>query len=230
MAKKLIAVLVVVVLAVVGFAGWYLFIRDDAPEELKLSDSPSGTGQAVDASALDGTWKVVAGSGDEATVAGYRVKEEFAGARKVEAAGRTAGVEGDLTVAGGQVTKATFTVDMTTLKSDEDRRDQAIKGRGIQTDSYPTSTFTLTDPITLPAITDGKVFKVEAKGQLELHGVKKPVTLTLSGKSSGEGKTFTIQGSAPIVMADYDIEPPSVGGFVTVRDNGSIEFIVNFEQ
>ena len=31
-------------------------------------------------------------------------------------------------------------------------------------------------------------------------------------------------------MADFDIEPPSIGGFVTVRDNGSLEFIVNFKQ
>ena len=230
MAKKLIVLIVVAVVAIAGFGGWYLFIRDDAPDALAITDSATGSGKVIDATALDGAWTVAPGSGAEKTVAGYRVKEEFAGARKVEAAGRTSDVTGTLTVASGAVTEASFTVNTQTLASDEGRRDATIKTRGLQTDTFPKATFAITEPITLPKITDGTVFKVSAKGNLTLHGVTKPATVTLSGKASDNGKTFVIQGSAPIVMADFDIEPPSIGGFVTVRDNGSLEFIVNFKQ
>lgn len=65
-------------------------------------------------------------------------------------------------------------------------------------------------------------------GELTLLGVTQPVTIELTARAVGD--TFTVQGAAPIEMADYDIEPPSVGGFVTVSDAGSFEFIVNFEQ
>ncbi len=230
MAKKLIVLIVVAAVAVAGFGGWYLFIRDDAPDALVIADSTTGSGKGIDAATLDGAWTVAPGTGSEETVAGYRVKEEFAGARKVEAAGRTSDVTGTLTVAGGSVTEATFTVNTQTLASDEGRRDSAIKTRGLQTDTFPEATFAITEPITLPKITDGTVFKVSAKGALTLHGVTKPTTIELSGRATDGGKTFVIQGSAPIVMADFDIEPPSIGGFVTVRDNGSLEFIVNFKQ
>ncbi|QXC59866.1 YceI family protein [Aquihabitans sp. G128] len=221
------AVVVVVVAAAIG--GFFYLTRDTSDPELKLSDSKSGTGEVVAADSLDGSWKVAAGTGDDATVAGYRVKEVFAaGSRKVTANGRTNDVTGTLTVAGDQVTAGEFTVDMTTLKSDEDRRDGAIKGRGLETDRFEDGTFKLTEPIALPTIKDGDTFDVKATGELTLHGVTKPVTIDLTARSA-DG-VFTVQGSAPVEMADYDIEAPSVGGFVEVQDNGSFEFIVNFEK
>ncbi len=230
MVKKLIVLIVVAVLAIAGFGAWYLFIRDDAPDALAIADSTTSSGKVIDAAILDGNWTVAPGTGSEKTIAGYRVKEEFAGARKVEAAGRTPDVTGTLTVASGVVTKASFTVNTQTLASDEGRRDAAIKSRGLQTDTFPEAVLAITEPITLPKIIDGTVFKVSAKGNLTLHGVTKPTTVLLSGKASDNGKTFVIQGSAAILMADFGIEPPSIGGFVTVRDNGSLEFIVNFKQ
>jgi hypothetical protein len=33
-----------------------------------------------------------------------------------------------------------------------------------------------------------------------------------------------VAGTAPIQFADFDIEAPSVGGFVTVDENGTLEF------
>lgn len=218
---------IAVVAVAVGL--WFLFLRDDAPDALSLSESSTGSGKVVDATGLDGTWTVVTGTGDEATVVGYRVKEEFvAGARKSTAAGRTNDVKGTVTVADGTVTAGSFTADLTTLESDEGRRDNTIRTRGLQTNDFPTGTFELTEPVTLPDLRDGKVVEVEATGELTLHGVTKPVTLTLQVKVAGAA--VRIQGSAPVVMADHEIEPPSIGGFVSVSDEGSFEFIVNLEQ
>lgn len=223
----LAAVLVVTLAA--GAAAWFLFLKGDAQPALKISDSSTGTDKVVDPSTLDGTWKVVAGTGADATTAGYRVKEEFAvGARKVTANGRTSGVTGTLTVAGAKVTTGDLSVDMTTLQSNESRRDNTIRGRGLQTDQFPTATFELTDPITLPTIHDGKVFAVKGTGKLTLHGVTKTVTIDLTAKVTGT--SVTVQGAAPILMADYDIQPPSIGGFVSVSDSGSLEFLVSLQR
>lgn len=218
-----------VVLVAVAVGAFLFFTRDTSDPELQLSDSAEGTGEAVDVATLDGTWTVVAGSDDDPTVAGYRVKEVFAaGAREVTANGRTGDVTGELTVADGSVTEGTFTVDMTTLASDEGRRDSAIRSRGLQTDQFPEGTFTLTEPIELPELADGDAVELGATGELTLRDVTQPVTIDLTVRASGD--TFTVQGSAPVEMADYGIEPPSVGGFVEVEDNGSFEFVVNFEQ
>lgn len=55
----------------------------------------------------------------------------------------------------------------------------------------------------------------------------KPVTIELSARVTGD--TVTVQGSAPIQMADYDIEPPS-NAAVTVADNGSFEFLLSLAR
>ncbi len=100
----------VVVIAVA--VGAFLFLtRDKSDPPLKLSDATTTTGNAaprrIDAAELDGSWKVVAGTGDNATVAGYRVREVFAaGSRKATANGRTNGVTGSLTMADGTVTRS----------------------------------------------------------------------------------------------------------------------------
>ncbi|HEX2575070.1 MAG TPA: YceI family protein [Aquihabitans sp.] len=220
---------IVVVLVAVAVGAFLYATRDTSDPELQIAETDEGTGEAVDTGSLDGSWTVVPGEGENLTEAGYRVREVFAaGSREATANGRTKDVTGTLTVAGGAVTEGSFTVDVTTLQSDEGRRDNAIKDRGLQTNEFPEATFALTEPVPLPELADGEAFEVEVTGELTLHGVTNPVTIPLEGLVSGD--TITVQGSAPVVMADYEIEPPSVGGFVEVEDEGSFEFLVNFQQ
>lgn len=218
---------IVVVLVVIAVGGFLYLTRDTSDPELTLSDAPEATGESVDAAELDGSWAVVPGT-DDATVAGYRVEEVFAaGAREATANGRTNDVTGTLAVADGSVTEGSFTVDVTTLTSDEDQRDNAIKGRGLETDEFPEATFVITEAIDLPELADGEAFEVSATGDLTLHGVTKGVTVDLTGRAAGD--TFTVQGAAPVAFADYEIEAPS-NNFVEVEDTGSFEFVVNFEK
>lgn len=221
--------LLAVVVAVVVIVVWVL--PDDAKPAPKLQASDQGTGQEVPVASLAGTWTVVpggSGSGD-GTYAGYQVKEVFAaGARKVTARGHTGAVTGELTVANGSVTAAKVTVDTTTLTSDEGQRDRAIKGRGLETDRFPTAVFTLTDPVELPALRDGKLATVTATGTLTLHGETKPVSVELTVRPLGD--TFAINGTIPVAFDDYGIEAPSVGGFVSVEDNGAVELLINFAK
>jgi polyisoprenoid-binding protein YceI len=130
----------------------------------RTSPGPHPGAGAAGAS-LDGIWTV--GSGSQA---GYRVEEVLLG-QNVEAVGRTSAVTGELTVAGAEVTSGSFTVDLTQATSDEDRRDDAFQGRIMETATYPTATFELTEPITLQELpADGETVTATANGELTLHG------------------------------------------------------------
>jgi polyisoprenoid-binding protein YceI len=229
-----------VVLVVVGAAGWWFFIRDDAPEAANIDDASqtleeaAGSGDATDtttadgAAALDGEWSVDAsiGSFDDfsGTYAGYRMDEELAGVGATTAVGRTPDVTGGITIAGRQVTTGSFEVDMTTLTSDRDMRDNAIRSRGLETDAFPTATFELTQPVDLPEGIDtaGASVPFSATGNLTLHGVTKEVTLDFDAETS-DG-TIAIVGSAPVRLADYDMEAPTTAVALSVADQGTLEF------
>ena len=227
--KRLLWILVpLIALIVVGGAGlsWMLSGSSPAPLALKAAGSSSSGASAGD---LNGQWKVVPGPVDEATTAGYRVVEKVAGGLLSDTAtGRTSDVTGSATVVGGRVTAAHFTVDMTTLKSDKSLRDTVLKTNAIQTAKFPTATFTLTDPIPLPDITPGRIYGVNARGTLLLHGVSRSVNVTLHYQQTNTG--FVLLADAPIVMADYDITPPNIAGVVSVQNHGTFEFLANLAK
>lgn len=222
-----IAIPVLVVLALAGGAAWWFLLRDDAPAEASLDNIPSptttATGQsgvgAVPATA-DGTWNVQQGDG---VFVGYRVQEQFGGDTvKRTAAGRSPVVSGSFALQGDKVTGARFEVDMTKLQSDSSRRDARMRSSGLQTDTFPTASFALTQPVTLPSAPQlGQPIKVEVAGDLTLHGVTKAVTVQLEAR--WDGATVAVSGGTLIAMADFGITPPSVGGFVTVDDGGVLE-------
>jgi polyisoprenoid-binding protein YceI len=234
---------VIVVLAIVAFAGWWFLIRDDAPEEASIDDasqtldeSGSGSGSSESGS-LEGTWQVDGSIGSfdydaedfSGTWAGYRFDEELGGIGANTAVGRTPGVTGTMTVEGDEVTTAEVEVDMSTLQSDEDRRDNAIKSRGLETDRFPTGSFRLTEPLALPeGIDSGEQASTSATGELTLHGVTNPVTLEVEAELRGDNAV--IVGNAPVSMSDFDIEAPTNAFVLSVDDEGTFEFQVFFSR
>jgi polyisoprenoid-binding protein YceI len=223
------ALTITVVLLLLGAAaGYWFLLRGTSEAELVLrSDTSLAAGPP--AADLTGTWEVVAGHGEEATIAGYRVKEKLVGGvAKTTATGRTTNVAGSVDVVGSKVTTAHVTVDMTTVKSDKSGRDAALETNGIETKRFPTATFTLTEPLVLPPITAGKVTTVTAQGTLTLHGVTKSVSVPVSVKLT---KTNVVMLAAlPITMADYAIKPPSIPGIVSVDDHGSLEILLSLAK
>ena len=225
------AVGVLVIVFVGGPFVYIHFIEGKAPAPLSLSSPPTTTAAgSVPTSApaagaptpVDGSWKVASGS-----QAGYRIQETLFGQSNT-AVGRTSSITGSLTISGTSVTAATFSVDMTTVSSDRSQRDNQFQGRIMDTSSYPTATFTLTQPISLGSIpADGVMITEQATGQLMLHGVTKSVTFTVQARKSGA--TIQVSGSIPIVFADYNINNPS-GGPATTEDHGTLEFLLNFSH
>ena len=60
--------------------------------------------------------------------------------------GRTGDVTGDFTIEGTTVTEASFEVDLTTITTNESRRDGRVQD-ALETSRFPTATFTLTEPL-----------------------------------------------------------------------------------
>ena len=225
---------VVALLLFVGGPFVYIhFIEGDAPDKLSLSDvtTPStaagttvagATGNNANGAPLAGTWKVA----DAGSTAGYRVKENLFG-QSTTAVGRTSDVTGDITIAGTKLTKGSFSVDMTTVESDQNGRNNQFQGRIMDTATYPTATFELTEPINLaPVPKNGVAKKYDATGKLTLHGTTKTVTIPLDTKRTGD--TIAVQGILAIHFPDYNIDNPS-GGPANVGDDGQMEFLLQFQ-
>lgn len=244
----LIVVSIVAVAAIAGGAyGFaYLFLREEAPPAVGLgtaspsaaasvpsepgsaapSESTAPAGSAATGGALDGSWTVDPSVGSfsdfSSAFVGYRVEEELANVGAATAVGRTPDVTGSMTISGAAITAAEFTADLTTLESDDDRRDGQLQRQGIETGSFPTATFTLTAPIDLGSVpAEGQVVSVTATGDLTLHGVTKSVEIALEARLSGG--VITVTGSTTIVFADHDIEPPSSFVVLSIADQGILE-------
>ncbi|RIK09064.1 MAG: YceI family protein [Acidobacteria bacterium] len=225
----LVAILVLVV--VVAAAGAYFFFaKKDSPEKLQL-EKPATPVTGSPASDVDfvGKWSVTTGS-----EAGYRVREKLARLpASSDAVGRTSDIKGGFTVAkeGDNLVASDIKIEvnMASLKSDEDRRDNRMKTSGLETAKYPTATFTATEPakISLRDAQSGRG-SAEVTGDLTLHGTTKKVTIPLDIQVSGS--KIEIAGAKLVVMADYNITPPDVAGIVTVEPSGTLEFKVIFAR
>lgn len=229
--RGLIGAGAVAALVVVGPFVYINFIASDAPPPLTLDSSTPGTGatgstvariSGAPLTSLEGAWTVTTGS-----QAGYRVVEVLFGQDSV-AVGRTTTVAGSATVSGNTVSAATLTVDLTTVQSDDNRRDNQFRGRIMNTAQFPTATFTLAQPLPLAGLPEeGVDTEVTAAGNLTLRGQTRAVEADLTLRRSGD--TISVAGAIAVRFADYGIPDPSLPG-ITTRDNGLLEFVLHFAK
>jgi polyisoprenoid-binding protein YceI len=232
--KLVVAGVVVLVLAL---GGGYLLLASrtsDSPPPAALDPAPSttarqatGTTRADGAATPDGTWRV---SDDGSSFVGYRVKEQLAFLNSPnEAVGRSTAVTGTMQVAGDTVEAARIEADLTRLTSDESRRDNAIRQRGLESDRFPTATLELAAPLKLvKAPVEGQEVRGQGKGRLTVHGVTREVDLDLTGRWNGS--TIQVVGQLPVKMSDYQIEAPRFGPVVSIEDSLAVDFKLVFER
>jgi polyisoprenoid-binding protein YceI len=248
--KKLVAA--VVALVVVGVAGSFIYAKfinkaDEefdsgdvkelldatttvAPDQPVTSDVTADTAAATPdtvatpagTDGVEGDWVIAEGS-----EVGYRVDESINGF-DTTANGRTQAITGTFTIGATSVTAGEFTVDMTTFKSDESRRDGQFDGRIMDVANFPTSTFVLTAPIDFQQVpTDGSTITATATGDLTLRGTTNSVTFEV--EATFQNGRVGVLGKIPVVFADYGIPNPSFATIAT-EDNGLLEFILAFDR
>jgi polyisoprenoid-binding protein YceI len=236
MSKRLKVILAAAVLAValvVGGVWWYL--RDDAPAEVSLDaavesaadDSSGSSGSAETDGGVEGDWTVDTETGEfdydsaTGTFAGFRVEEELSSIGSTTAVGRTGDVTGSATIEGTTVTAATFEVDLTTVTTNDSRRDDRVQ-EALETDAFPTATFALTEPIDLgDAASTGEAVSVTAVGDLTIHGVTRPAEVAIEAQLV-DG-TIVLVGSVDVAFSDYGVEVPSSPVVLSVDDSGVVE-------
>lgn len=246
-----IALVVILAVAVGGYLLYDNVLRGDDVAPLALPSASAGAATETPAESMDpaasasaaaassspvvdgdvaGTWTVAAG-----TEVGYRVREQLASLpAESDAVGRTSDVTGSITVVatgdGAQLRGGTIEVDTTTITSDESRRDSRMRTEGLQTDAFPTATFTVTSPLDIPAAAlAGAATDITLVGDLTLHGVTKAVEIP--GQARLADGQIQVAGSLTFSLADFEIVAPNVGGFiVSIADEGALEFSIVFAK
>jgi polyisoprenoid-binding protein YceI len=213
----------VLVVAVGGAAFiYFVLFPTSAPPPFRLH-AAKHSAVLSSGSPLAGQWMIASGS-----QAGYRVREKLAFLPALsDAVGRTSQVTGSATFTDSgsnvAVTAASFVINVYSLKSNESLRDEHIHTIGIQSATYPRASFKLTSPVTLPKrALSGGIVDVKVTGDVTMHGTTKlltiPIEITLS--------TSKIQavGSYTFPWALFNMQAPSVGGFVNVENTATMEF------
>ena len=222
----------VVFIAVLAVAGPFIyihFIEGPAPTKLALptphtsTSVPGASSSAASSSVVIGTWNVGPGS-----QAGYRVQEVLVGQNST-AVGRTSKIWGSVVISGTSVTQGTFTVNMAGVVSDQSERNAQFDGRIMDVTQYPTATLVLTSPIPLGALPSvGATKQYPAQGTLAMHGVSNSASFTVTAERTGS--TIDVLADVPITFSDWNIANPSVGGFVTTANNGTLEALLDLTR
>jgi polyisoprenoid-binding protein YceI len=198
----------------------YLFfhvVEGPAPGRLTLPATGLGSGP-IAAGPLSGTWTVGTGS-----QAGYRVQEILFGQHHT-AVGRTSQVTGGLIINGTVVAAAEFTVDMSSVSSDQVSRDVQFRDYIMATSKYPHATFHLTRPIQLGSVPPtGKILDENATGELTLRGVTNLVTFTVRAEQTSSG--IDLNAEIPIRFSEWHIPNPSFA-ITKVGSSGLIEVLL----
>ncbi len=231
----------IVAVALGGFLVYQQFLAGDSVPALSLAptNGPSAaatgaptsslarTATPIDATpeGIAGTWSVGDGS-----VVGYRVREQLGGVAAVtDAVGRTDAVMGSATIGadglGVSVTAATFEADLAELQSDDGRRDRRIRSIGLESDQFPTASFTLTSPVAVGAeALTGATTDVSLTGDLKIHGVTRRVTI--DGQARLAGDRIEIVASLTFPFTDFEMTPPDIAGFVQVQEDATLEVLL----
>lgn len=173
----------------------------------------TGTPQPVTPPASTGTVYRVNPDRSEAS---YAVRERFLGKESdVTAIGRTSAFTGDLILDGGIIQPSTIQIDLSTLQSDEARRDNQVR-RALDTGTHRLATFAIAQSGDYPALQEGKETSFTLQGQMTIKGTTKPLSFAATAKL--EGNTVTLSAETTFAITDFGVTPPSIGGFVSVTD------------
>ena len=194
--------------------------------------SPSDDVATIDD--INGSWNVDAETGsftlEDATgsFAGFRVDEELASIGAFTAVGRTGDVSGTMEIASEQVTSVEIEVDLTTLQTDDRRRDGAVQ-RALGASRHPTAAFSLTEDLHIEgAAVSGTAIMLSAPGDLTVNGITRPVVVDIQAQLVGS--VIAVVGSVEVTFADFDVTVPQVPVVLSAEDHGVMEFQLLFRR
>jgi len=186
--------------------------------QAKPASSASSSGQSY----------IVAPDGNEAR---YRVREQLAGFDlPKDAIGATRDIKGRIVIGpDGKVVKdgSKLTIDLSSLKSDQARRDNYLRRSTLETSKYPQAELV---PVALEGllmpIAPGSSQTFSVRGDLTVHGVTHPTTWQVTARGEGEGIVGT--ATTAFTFKDFSLEQPRVPVVLSVADTIRLEYDFHF--
>ena len=115
-------------------------------------------------------------------------------------------------------------VDISQLTSDNQRRDNTIRERFLESAKFPIVEFTLIEIQGLPeSYQEGQQITFQVSGDLTVRDVTKPVTFEVS--FVGESDTITGEATTTILMSNFGFGPISIGGILNTEDEVKVKFV-----
>lgn len=224
--KQAIFIGIVAVLAVAGAAlalGWFggagIPGEGSAPSARALESAPAGSAR----------FEVVSSSSE----ARYRVREQFVNVSfPVDAVGTTRSIEGSVVFdASGRVVAgaSSIRVNVSTLRSDQSRRDNFLRNASLETQRYPYVTFTPVEvrglPSPVPAEGNAEITIV---GDLTVRNVTRRVEWTGTAQFRPDG--MHVDAGVVITFDQFEMEKPRVAMILSVADEIRLEAAIDFRR
>lgn len=162
--------------------------------------------------------------------AAYVVKEEFfegalaklgIKAGQTEVIGKTQDIEGQIQIdfdnLSAPLQETFITVNISSLKTDQSRRDNWIQDKGPRLASYPLAKFQAKAIENAPAsYREGEEVQFQLLGDLTIREITKEVSFDVT--ATIRGNTLSGVATTSLLMSDFGIEPPSFANTLTVQD------------
>lgn len=179
----------------------------------------------------------------EQSSASYAVEEEiFAEQRWLDAhnlslgsttaIGTTSAIEGSLQIDRTQspprILSSSFVVDLMTLTSDQEGRDNTVRRDLFENGRLSTATFTINSLQNFPnQYGEGEPISFEMNGDLTIGEVTQAVDFVVTAVI--ENNTITTNASSTIQLSDFGMTPPSLLGILTVSNDVMLSLNFTFE-
>ncbi|WP_018118929.1 YceI family protein [Corynebacterium mastitidis] len=176
---------------------------------------------------MNGHWEVTGRATGNTTSAGYTFHEILPGDKRVTS-GSTTHVEGSLSIEDNSLVGGLITVDMTTVASDNERRDINVRTKILETETHPTADFEISGPVDLTGLPDdGTMGEVRVPGRLTLHGHTRDVEPVMKVLRSGD--SVVVSTDIEIDRADYAVETPDFVA-ASIDEHGQINVRLALEK
>jgi polyisoprenoid-binding protein YceI len=194
------------------------------PAAVSTTNSPSsgsGSGSTV--------YTIVPGK----STAQYSVREQLARLNfPSDAVGKTQQVSGSIAVnPDGSIDQTTskIVVDLSTLQTDSNMRDNFVRRNVLNTNQYPNAVFVPTQVTGLPSPlpTSGPV-SFQLTGNLTIQNVTKPVTWDVTGNIQGDQATGTATTS--FTFEDFNLTQPKVPVVLSVVDKINLQLDITLQR
>jgi len=219
------AALVIVVAGVLFYTSRFASTVNQAhtaPGPIIVSPTTTaGTPTATDQSSSSGslrTCQIVPAQ----TTASYSVFENliFENKPNNDAIGTTHSVQGNFKIQTGTsplIEAMNITVDLRTLQTDSQMRDNYVRQHALETDTYPNATFVSVSTQGLPgSYNDGQSVHFLLTGNLTMHGKTNKEVFDVQGKVAN--KTVTGTATSTIFMTDFGIQPPNLANIAIAQN------------